>query len=90
MKRVILYRDDHGNWIAECMSPQCAGQAKTKQKALEQVQKAIQFMGQLELADGEIDTEIYFPDPDTPIPDPHTVKLIIYEIKSRPSAALLN
>ncbi len=86
MKRVILYLDDQGNWIAECMSPQCAGQAKTKQKALEQVQKAIQLSGQLELADGEI----YIPDPDAPLPDPHVVKLIVYEIKSRPCTALLN
>ncbi len=90
MKRVILYLDDQGNWIAECMNPQCAGQAKTKKKALEQVQKAIQFTGQLELADGEIDSEIYIPDPDSPIPELRAVRLLVYEIKSRPSAALLN
>ncbi len=86
MKRVILYLDDQGNWIAECMSPQCAGQAKTKHKALEQVRKAIQFTGQLELAEGEGPSF----DPDVPVPDPALVKLIIYEIRSRPSAASLN
>ncbi len=88
MKRVILYLDDEGNWVAECMNPQCAGQAKTKQKALEQVQKAIQFMGQLELADGDGDGP--FLDPDTPLSDLPAIQLIVYEIKSRPSAALLN
>ncbi len=81
MKRVILYLGDQGEWIAECMSPACAGQAKTKEKALAQVKRAIQFTGQLEQPDcGEVALAY----------DGDAVEISVYEIKSRPSAARWN
>ncbi len=79
MNRVILYVGEEGDWIAECMSPQCAGQAKTKQKALEHVKRAIQFSARIEE-----------PNCGALVFDPDAVDLIIYEIRSRPTTARLN
>ncbi len=81
MKRVILYLGEQGEWIAECMDPACAGQAKTKEKALEHVKRAIQFTGQLEQPDCGDVVLAY---------DLDAVEISVYEIRSRPTTAPLN
>ena len=41
---VTMDRDENGMWIAECPSiPGCVSQGKTKEKALDSVQEAIQL-----------------------------------------------
>ncbi len=43
MRRVILYTDEDGNWIAEVPSlPGCGSDGKTREEALENVRDAIE------------------------------------------------
>ncbi len=79
MKRVVLYVDEEGNWVAECMNPMCAGQAKTREKALEQVKKAIQFTGRM-----------WEPDYGGLVVETDAVELTVFEIRSSPTTAHLN
>ncbi len=79
MNRIVLYVDEEGNWVAECLNPMCVGQAKTKEKALEQVKKAIQFTGRM-----------WEPDCGGMILETDAVELTIYEVRSSPMTAHLN
>lgn len=43
MRRVLLYTDEEGNWIAEVPSlPGCGSEGKTREEALANVQEAIE------------------------------------------------
>lgn len=43
MRRVLLYTDEEGNWIAEVLSlPGCGSEGKTREEALANVREAIE------------------------------------------------
>ena len=43
-RRVIIYPDEDGYWVAECPSlPPCLSQGKTKEEAIENIKEAIQL-----------------------------------------------
>ena len=42
MRQVILYRDEDGYWVVECLSLKgCVSQGKTKEEALSNIKEAI-------------------------------------------------
>ncbi len=43
MRRVLLYTDEEGNWIAEVPSlPGCGSEGKTREEAIDNVREAIE------------------------------------------------
>jgi len=44
MRQVIIYPDEGGYWVAECLSlPGCLSQGKTKEEAIVNIKEAIQL-----------------------------------------------
>ena len=48
MRKVIIYPDEDGYWVAECPSlPPCISQGKTKAEAVANIKEAIQLYVEL-------------------------------------------